>query len=173
MMKGWSKLKSHYKVGYRQIPQSEYTEAMSIVARHATEWEVLDALPKAGQYHFPLETADPHDRWIGNAWLTPRVLIDPKNRKPELELIAQLEADGNDVTGARLRVEAMHLAMEQVEDAKSTLRAIRDRLGPLVEMCSVGSFERGKNVLFSRPPDINDPIERHVFGRQQPRLKTA
>ena len=45
MMKGWSKLKSHYKVGYRQIPQSEYTEAMSIVARHVTEWEVLDALP--------------------------------------------------------------------------------------------------------------------------------
>lgn len=52
MMKGWSKLKSHFKVGYRQIPQSEYTEAMSIVTRHVAEWELVDDEPRfhAGQY---------------------------------------------------------------------------------------------------------------------------
>lgn len=52
MMKGWSKLKSHFKVGYRQIPQSEYTEAMSIVTRHVAEWELVDDESRiySGQY---------------------------------------------------------------------------------------------------------------------------
>ncbi|MDO4796247.1 MAG: Rha family transcriptional regulator [Brachymonas sp.] len=52
MMKGWSKLKSHFKVGYRQIPQSEYTEAMSIVTRHVAEWELVEDEPRfhASQY---------------------------------------------------------------------------------------------------------------------------
>lgn len=34
MLRGWSKLRSHFKVGYRQIPAEEFTEAMSITARH-------------------------------------------------------------------------------------------------------------------------------------------
>lgn len=38
MMKGWSKLKSHFKVTYREIPRHEYSEAVSIVARHISEW---------------------------------------------------------------------------------------------------------------------------------------
>ena len=43
MVKGWSKLKAHFGVPYRQIPSSEFTEAISIVARHVSEWEVLEA----------------------------------------------------------------------------------------------------------------------------------
>jgi len=38
MMEGWSKLKSHFKVGYRQIPQERYSEALSLLARHITDW---------------------------------------------------------------------------------------------------------------------------------------
>lgn len=45
MMKGWSKLKSHFKVSYRQIPQEQLTEALSMITRHATEWEVVDEPP--------------------------------------------------------------------------------------------------------------------------------
>ncbi|MDR5797255.1 phage antirepressor N-terminal domain-containing protein [Caballeronia sp. LZ008] len=41
-IKIWSKLKSHFKVGYRQIPQSEFTEAVSIVTRTAADWEIVD-----------------------------------------------------------------------------------------------------------------------------------
>lgn len=37
MMQGWSKLKSHFGVSYRDIPQVEYTEALSIVTRHVSE----------------------------------------------------------------------------------------------------------------------------------------
>jgi hypothetical protein len=50
LIKGWSKLKSHFKVGYRQIPQSELLEAASLVARHAaSEGELLNAEPSDGQ----------------------------------------------------------------------------------------------------------------------------
>ena len=42
MVGGWSKLKSHFGVPYRQIPASEFTEALSIIARHVSQWEVLD-----------------------------------------------------------------------------------------------------------------------------------
>jgi len=41
MLTGWSKLKSHFKTGYRQIPRGEFTEALSIVARHVAEGEYL------------------------------------------------------------------------------------------------------------------------------------
>ena len=43
MIQGWSKLKAHFKVGYRDIPQSEFTEAISLIARHVIEGEYLPA----------------------------------------------------------------------------------------------------------------------------------
>ena len=50
MVKGWSKLKAHFGVPYRQIPASEFTEAISIVARHVAEWELVeDAQPAPAQ----------------------------------------------------------------------------------------------------------------------------
>ena len=45
MVKGWSKLKAHFGVPYRQIPASEFTEAISIVARHIVDWELVDETP--------------------------------------------------------------------------------------------------------------------------------
>lgn len=41
----WSKLKSHFKVSYRQIPQHELTEAISIINRHTAEWDMTGAEP--------------------------------------------------------------------------------------------------------------------------------
>lgn len=45
MMQGWSKLKAHFKVGYREIPRHEFSEAVSIIARHTAEWKVVDEAP--------------------------------------------------------------------------------------------------------------------------------
>lgn len=42
MMQGWSKLKSHFKVPYREIPRGEFSAAVSIVSRHTVEWEVAE-----------------------------------------------------------------------------------------------------------------------------------
>lgn len=37
LMQGWSKLKAHFKVPYREIPCSEFSEALSIASRHVAE----------------------------------------------------------------------------------------------------------------------------------------
>lgn len=37
MIKGWSKLKAHFQVGYRDIPAERYTEAVSLITRHVVE----------------------------------------------------------------------------------------------------------------------------------------
>lgn len=171
MIKGWSKLKAHFGVAYRAIPRQEFSEAVSIIARHTAEWELVEDSPSAAKesYHFPLESADPHDRWCGNAWLTPRVLTDPANRAVELELIEQLEVNGHDVMGAKVRILAMRQNMDQCQEAKEALRKIRERLGPLIEMCAVALAERGKNVMFGVKPNPNDPIDRHVYGDQMVR----
>ncbi len=49
MVKGWSKLKAHFKTDYRHIPAQEFSEAVSIIARHTAEWEVLEREPAAAQ----------------------------------------------------------------------------------------------------------------------------
>ena len=46
MVKGWSKLKAHFKTDYRHIPAVEFHEAVNILARHVAEWEVVDEAPK-------------------------------------------------------------------------------------------------------------------------------
>lgn len=46
MVKGWSKLKSHFKTDYRHIPAIEFHEAVNILARHIAEWEVVDDAPQ-------------------------------------------------------------------------------------------------------------------------------
>lgn len=45
MVIGWSKLKAHFNVGYRQIPAAEFHEALSIVARHLAAWQVHSLEP--------------------------------------------------------------------------------------------------------------------------------
>lgn len=43
---GWSKLKSHFKCHYRQIPQHEFNEAVSILNRHIITIDSLLYLPQ-------------------------------------------------------------------------------------------------------------------------------
>lgn len=42
IMQAWSKLKAHFKVGYREIPRHELPEAISIVTRHTVAWDVVE-----------------------------------------------------------------------------------------------------------------------------------
>lgn len=41
-IKQWAALKAHFKTGYREIPQSEFSEAVSIIARFQADWELED-----------------------------------------------------------------------------------------------------------------------------------
>lgn len=61
MMQGWSKLKAHFKVGYREIPRHEFSEAVSIIARHTAEWEVVDEAKKPAKEETLQQTVT---RWV-------------------------------------------------------------------------------------------------------------
>lgn len=67
-IKVWSKLKAHFKVSYRQIPQVEFSEAVSIVTRTAAEWVVVDDTPPlpppANDPTVALEQALNSGRWL-------------------------------------------------------------------------------------------------------------
>lgn len=45
LMQGWSKLKAHFKVPYREIPRSEFSEALSIAARHVADGQLKALSP--------------------------------------------------------------------------------------------------------------------------------
>ncbi|MDM3866416.1 Rha family transcriptional regulator, partial [Edwardsiella piscicida] len=121
----WSALKSHFGVTYKDIHQNQFIEALSLAARIPLEGEYLSKAPAAAvdqnRYNFPAETADPHDRKFGNAWITPRVILDERNRAPELELLEVLERDGYDVTGAKIRIHAMYYIAKQLIEMQKEL----------------------------------------------------
>lgn len=42
ILRGWSKLKAHFKVGYRDIPADQFTDAVSLLSRHVCELSVVE-----------------------------------------------------------------------------------------------------------------------------------
>lgn len=60
MVKGWSKLKAHFGVGYRQIPCAQFTDALNIVSRHIAE-RVAELPRNDGTRHRFLFTMDGND----------------------------------------------------------------------------------------------------------------
>lgn len=57
ILQAWSKLKSHFKVSYREIPRQELTEAISIINRHTVEWELVDEAPQQPQQDQEIDVA--------------------------------------------------------------------------------------------------------------------
>ena len=45
LQSGWAKLKAHTGVSYRQIPQAAHTDALSLLARHVADWELVQLTP--------------------------------------------------------------------------------------------------------------------------------
>ncbi|WP_430248430.1 Bro-N domain-containing protein [Providencia sp. PAZ2] len=126
------------------------------VAKEFRKW-VLDILDRevelgnhspAFNYHYPIESADIHNRKFDNAWLTPSSLIDNKNPAPELDLIEQLERDGFDVTGAKVRIHALHNSAKQAVQIEELFMDTKKMLHRLKDSFDVGSRLGGANVVF-------------------------
>ncbi|MEQ6474209.1 phage antirepressor N-terminal domain-containing protein [Comamonas sp. wu1-DMT] len=80
MMQGWSKLKAHFKVGYREIPRHEFSEAVSIIARHTAEfaeWEVVDGVAGGKEERTINVMVDDFVRQIETPNGTPTLLFMP------------------------------------------------------------------------------------------------
>ena len=101
------------------------------------------------RYNFPAETADPHDRKFGNAWMTPRVILDERNSAPELELLDALQRDGYDITGAQIRIHAMYGIIKQFIEMQKELAEASRYMSAVNDIIKNQTVQRGSNVSFT------------------------
>lgn len=148
----------HHQFGTKhrdELTERQNTEAIGHLLTKVLDGEFLDKqnwLPLFSykpDYNFPVETADPHDRNFGNAWMTPRVILDERNRAPELELLEALEKDGFDVTGVKIRIHAMHGITRQFIEMQKELSYAQQLTSRLNNVINNQTKERGANVIFS------------------------
>ncbi|EPS1990509.1 KilA-N domain-containing protein [Enterobacter hormaechei] len=133
-----------------QIPQAvEYVHRIVLDGEFIGKAEVVSRAIPVGNYNFPVETADPHNRKFGNDWITPRVILDEMNRAPELELLEALESDGYDVTGAKIRIHAMYGIVKQHMEMQKDISEMRRYLSTMKDIVEYQTTERGMNVSFT------------------------
>lgn len=147
----------HQRFGVEHIDQlapEQIGQAVEYIHRLVLEGEVLPA-EKKGAYHFPKETAAPHDferRAFINVNMTPDVLLDSRNRAPELELIEALERDGHDVDGAKIRILALRDVASWQVKLLAMMEDVRWRLGHQADRIRQCTDQRGMNVVFDKKP---------------------
>lgn len=154
MVKGWSKLKAHFGVPYRQIPASEFTEAISIVARHVAELDVIEydqpappqpdmgrtraAFDAAAQAAASVQTAvfnavlSGSDEWKYSRWML--AFIDD-SAKGSPAYVRQLEHGSFTTTWPRLvrdvgTGECMCTSAELLDMAAACMQRLQQRGGP-------------------------------------------
>ncbi|EOI7349075.1 TPA: Bro-N domain-containing protein [Yersinia enterocolitica] len=127
------------------------------VAKEFRRWalDVMDRdaakspIKRRADYNYPIESADPHDRIFGNDWMSPKTILDERNRAPELELIEQLEKDGYDLTGVKVRIHAMYGIAKQVMHLQETFGWCAKEMKNVADTLKNNSTERGMNVSFT------------------------
>jgi len=112
-------------------------------------------VPPAQKYYFPLATCKPPAQGDGfdhQAQFDLESLTDPRNPAPELDLIKQLERDGHDVTGARVRILALRHQLDYMLMDKARMGVWQERLSQMVR--ELGNYQRvmGLGALFSHEP---------------------
>ncbi len=130
-----------------QIPQ-----AIEYIHRVVLEGELLEKQKDVkclANYNFPIESADPHDRRFGNDWVSAKVILDERNRAPELELIEALEKDGFDVSGIKVRIYAMYDVATRYLEMQSEFSHMKKTLSSMLDIAKYQSEERGINIIFS------------------------
>ncbi|MCH8855086.1 MAG: hypothetical protein IIA03_02305 [Proteobacteria bacterium] len=116
MMRGWSKLKAHFGVPYREIPRREFTEAVSIIARHTAEWELVDDTPKLAQQPTVNEVVD---GWVKR--------IEEPNGYPATVFIPLVDAVQRKL-GRRLPPGKMLVDRQKLLDLRQDLGKLRARI---------------------------------------------
>jgi prophage antirepressor-like protein len=153
-----------------QFSEEQIPMAVEYIHKIMAQWELVEraALPAPikESYHYPLSAADPYDRKMGECQLTPSRLLAPQNRQIELEVVDDLETNGHDVTGLKMRILALRDAVERTESARLDWEAIANALDVLQEKIRASTVQYGKNVLFLGRPNQQCGIERHVYRDQ-------
>ncbi|MEZ7027267.1 antirepressor protein Ant [Klebsiella pneumoniae] len=144
----------HKEFGVKHIEElspKQTAEAVEYLATKVIEGELMGKQQPAAtpRYHFPVETADPHNRTFANDWISAQVILDERNRAPELELLEALQKDGCDVQGARIRIHAMYDIAKQFIHMQSELAEMKKYLRVINDIVNNQTVERGMNVCFT------------------------
>lgn len=144
----------HKEFGVKHIEElspKQTAEAVEYLATKVIEGEFMGKQQPAAtpRYHFPVETADPHNRTFANDWISAQVILDERNRAPELELLEALQKDGCDVQGARIRIHAMYDIAKQFIHMQSELAEMKKYLRVINDIVNNQTVERGMNVCFT------------------------
>ncbi|HBW8188762.1 TPA: antirepressor protein Ant [Klebsiella pneumoniae] len=146
----WKFVHQHFEIEHiNQLKPSQISEAVTYL--DALEGEFLGKQQSVAshRYHYPVETADPHNRTFANDWISAQVILDERNRAPELELLEALEKDGNDVTGAKIRIHAMYGIAKQFIEIQSELSHMKKYLVAINDIVNNQTVECGMNVCFT------------------------
>lgn len=155
MVQGWSKLKAHFGVPYREIPRLEFSEAVSIIARHAAEWDLVENAPAAlaapsidrtrsafdaaTQAAASVQTAvfnaviEGNDEWKYSRWML--AFIDD-SAKAAPAYVRQMDRDSFVTTWPRLikdvaTGDCMCTSAELIEMASACMQRLQQRSGPV------------------------------------------
>lgn len=144
----------HKEFGVKHIEElspKQTAEAVEYLATKVIDGEFMGKQQPAAtpRYHFPVETADPHNRTFANDWISAQVILDERNRAPELELLEALQKDGCDVQGARIRIHAMYDIAKQFIHMQSELAEMKKYLRVINDIVNNQTVERGMNVCFT------------------------
>lgn len=154
-----------------QIPAQQFELARDFLATTKVSWELLDDAPK-GRYHYPLESCRPtlkrNDGFDHTAQFDIPTLSDPANPRPELDLLRQLERDGHDVRGARVRIIALHHQLKNAAMAVKRMGLWEQRLKNTVEELVTYQGEMGPGAIFDQEPT---GLMRSAFASQLPDWK--
>ncbi len=148
----WKLVHQRFDVEHiHQLQPEQVGEAIEYLNVLEGEYLGKATAPAAHQkrYNFPAETADPHDRKFGNAWMTPRVILDERNRAPELELLDALQRDGYDITGAQIRIHAMYNIVKQFIEMQKELAEASRYMSAVNDIIKNQTVQRGSNVSFT------------------------
>jgi len=151
---GWAKLRKHTGVNYRQIPQAAHTDALSLLARHVAEWELVEdaqpapaepsmdrtrsAFDAAAQAAASVQTAvfnavlSGNDEWKYSRWML--AFIDD-SAKGSPAYVRQLEHGSFTTTWPRLvrdvgTGECMCSSAELLDMAYACMQRLAQRGGP-------------------------------------------
>jgi len=119
-------------------------------------------------YSFPLASCKPVPRgdcFDSQAQFDLKSLTDPRNPAPELDLIRQLERDGHDVTGARVRILALREQLGYMLMANERMGVWQERLAGMMREMTDYQRPQGVGALFSREPQ---GLSRLSFSAQLP-----
>lgn len=155
MVQGWSKLKAHFGVPYREIPRLEFSEAVSIIARHTAEWDLVENAPvdlaapsidrtrsafdAAAQAAASVQTAvfnaviEGNDEWKYSRWML--AFIDD-SAKAAPAYVRQMDRDSFVTTWPRLikdvaTGDCMCTSAELIEMASACMQRLQQRSGPV------------------------------------------